>query len=98
MVGMRKSRLISIIKVAKFIESNPNTHLREISRQLIMNPAIVHRALGDIEEFLVTRSFNEEIGSGIPNMPVLVRLKENVTTEGILKFLKVKNMLEEVKE
>ena len=95
---MRKKNIVNIVKVAKFIETNPNTYLREIARQLNMNPAIVHRTLKDINDFLVTRSFNDEIEARLPNIPVLLKLKENVNTEGILKFLKIKDMLGEVKK
>jgi len=79
------------IKVIKFIEENPNTYLRDISRNLQMNPATVHRILKTLSPFLEFTSINQELKNvELPNLPTFVRLKEGYTLEGIMKFLEFK--------
>ena len=90
---MRKDRLRNIVRVVRFIQENPNTYLREIARELNLNPATVHRILKEIEEFLETEAVDGKVNLELPNLPVLLRLKKNVTVEGIIKYLKVKERL-----
>jgi hypothetical protein len=94
---MKRQRILNIIRVTRFIKDNPDVHLREIARSLNMNTSVIHRTLQDIGDFITSRSVNEEIGVGLPNMPVFLRLKDGVTPEGILKFLNVKEKLEQEK-
>jgi len=58
-----------------------------------MNPATVHRTLKDLENFIVTRAINQEVGGNLPNLPIMIRLKEGVTAEGIIRFLKIKEKI-----
>lgn len=90
---MRKDRVKNVIRIVKFIQENPNTHLREISRELGLNPATVHRILKEIEEFLVMEAVDSKVEMELPNLPVLIRLKEGVTPEGIIRFLKIKDKI-----
>ena len=82
------------MKVLKYIEENPNTYLRDISRSLGINPATVHRILKSINEFLEFTSINERIEANLPNMPVFVKLKDGITPEGILRYVITKNEIE----
>lgn len=92
---MRKDKMVNTIKIIKFIEQNPGTHIREIARSLSLNPATVHRILKEMQEFLTFRSLNYEVDRPLPNMPTLIRLKDGVTAEGILRYLRVKEKLKE---
>lgn len=90
---MRRNRLANIYRVAKFLEKNPDTYIREIARSLDMSPGTVHRVIKSIEEFVITRSVTEELRTSLPNLPIMIRLKPGVTAEGILRFLKFKERL-----
>ncbi len=90
----RKSIIEKAMKVLKYIEENPNTYLRDISRSLGINPATVHRILKELTPFLEFTSVNDQLkGVELPNLPTFIRLKEGYTVEGILKYLKVKEKL-----
>lgn len=85
----------AMLMILKFLEENPGTHLREISRKLKINPAIVHSCLKEISEFIEVSS---PIGSeelNLPNLPNSIRIKSGYTADGILRFLKIKKMLKE---
>ena len=93
---MRKDKAANIVRIVRFIEQNPGTHVREIARSLSLNPATVHRTLKEMQEFLTFRSLNHEIDRPLPNMPTLIKLKDGITTEGVLRYLKVKEKLKRV--
>ena len=95
---MRKDKFTHAIRIVKFIENNPNTHMREIARNLDLNPATVHRILKELQEFLIFRSLNQEVDRPLPNMPVLIKLKDGITTEGIVRYLKVKERLRKIEK
>ena len=84
------------IKIIKYIEDNPNTHLRDIARNLNINPATVHRVLKALSDFIEVTSINEQFNINLPNLPVFIRLKEGVTAEGIVKYLKIREKLEKM--
>jgi len=71
----------------KFIEENPDTYLREISRELNLSPSTVNLILKQVYDFIEKKSV------GLPNIPILIRLKEGKTPEGIIKFLKIKEKI-----
>ena len=81
------------IRIIKYIEDNPNTHLRDIARNLNINPATVHRVLKALSDFIEVTSINEQFNINLPNLPVFIRLKEGVTAEGIVKYLKIREKL-----
>lgn len=83
----------NIAKIARFIGANPETHLMEISRNLKLHPYTVQRCLKKIGEFLVLRSVNQQLGEGLPNLPTYIRLKEGITPDGIIRYLKVRNKI-----
>lgn len=90
----RRSIIEKALKVLKYIEENPNTYLRDISRALEINPATVHRILKELSPFLEFTSVNERLkGIELPNLPTFIRIKEGYTVEGILRYLKVKEKL-----
>jgi len=79
--------------ILKFIEENPGVHLREISRKLKINPAIVHFCLKEVSDFI---EINSPIGSEdfeLPNLPISIKIKDGYTAEGILRVLKIKKIL-----
>jgi hypothetical protein len=84
---LRKNNLANTYKVLKYIEENPDTYLRDISRNLNLSPSIVYRILKKTSIFLETKSV------GITHMPILIKLKQGATAEGIIKFLKIKEKL-----
>ncbi len=84
---------LNIAKVAKFIEVNPDTHLREIARNLKLHPYVTQKCIREINEFIVTRSFNEEAAKTLPNLPIMIRLKEGITAEGIARYLRTRDKL-----
>jgi DNA-binding Lrp family transcriptional regulator len=94
---MRKDKITNIARIVKFLEQNPNTYLREISRNLNLSPSTVHACLKEISDFLIVKSVVDGIGNiDLPNLPLMIRLKEGVTAEGIIKFLRTKEKIEEV--
>ncbi|MEM5801983.1 MAG: winged helix-turn-helix domain-containing protein [Candidatus Aenigmatarchaeota archaeon] len=88
--------MIKILKVAKYLEENPNSYLSDIARNLNLSTGAVHRALKELQEFIITRSISQELGMNLPNLPVLIRLKEGVTFEGLVKYFAKKKKLEEI--
>jgi DNA-binding MarR family transcriptional regulator len=87
---VRIDKRTQILRIVKFLEENPNTHLREIARTLNLNPAIVHRCLKEINDFIVTEPLIKSSIESFPNLPIMIRLKDGVTADGILRFLLVK--------
>jgi DNA-binding MarR family transcriptional regulator len=83
-----------ILRIVKFLEENPNSYLREIARALNLNPAIVHRCLKEINDFIITEPVIRSSVDSFPNLPVMIRLKEGVTTDGILRFLQIREKIE----
>jgi len=94
--GQRASKTArKIFLIAKFIELHPDTYLQEIARNLKMHPYTVHRCLKEIHEFLMTKSYSEQLGMNF-NLPILIRLKEGITAEGIVRYLKVKDKIKSI--
>ena len=92
-----KTNITSVIKVVKLLEDHPQgLWLREIARQLKMNPDTVKRALESIGDFVERRAVNEEMPMTLPNLPVYWKLKPSYNTTGILRFLKTTKRLKEV--
>ncbi len=91
---IRRDSIEKLVRIVKFIEENPNTYLRDISRNLGINPATVHRVLKLINDFIEVTSINDKIEANLPNLPLFIRLKEGVTTEGIVKFVATRQKLE----
>jgi len=83
----------ALIKVLKFIEENPRTYLREISRELKISPSTVYSCLKEISEFLELSSPLGKEDIELPNLPISIKLKDGYTAEGILRYLKFKKML-----
>lgn len=79
--------------VIKFIEENPGTHLREISRKLRINPGIVHLCLKEVSEFIEIITPKEIYNLDLPNLPNQLKLKDGYNSEGILRVIKVKKVL-----
>jgi DNA-binding Lrp family transcriptional regulator len=94
----KENKVKSILRIVKFLEENPNSHLREIARALNLNPAIVHRCLKEINDFITVEPIIRSSADSFPNLPVMIRLKEGVTVEGILRFLKIKEKIERFKK
>ncbi|OYT42536.1 MAG: hypothetical protein B6U78_01050 [Candidatus Aenigmarchaeota archaeon ex4484_224] len=94
MPKLKKPTIAKMIKIVKYIEENPNTYVRDIARNLGMNPATVHRILKHLNEFLEFVSLSNRVDANLPNLPVFIRLKEGVTADGIIKFIIAKNELE----
>lgn len=97
---MRKEKLLNILAVARFVQNNPDTYLREIAKETKLSPSQVYRALQDMGDFIVTRSVNEELQSAIdvplPKLRTFIRLRQGVTVEGIIRFLGVKEKLQRI--
>ncbi|MBI4009884.1 MAG: hypothetical protein HY361_01655 [Candidatus Aenigmarchaeota archaeon] len=92
-----KTNITSVIKVVKLLEDHPQgLWLREIARQLKMNPDTVKRALESIGDFVERRGVNEEMPMTLPNLPVYWKLKPSYNTAGILRFLKTTKRLKEI--
>lgn len=89
----RRAMKEKAIRIIKYIEENPNTHLRDIARNLNINPATVHRVLKTLSDFIEVTSINEQFNISLPNLPLFIRLKEGVTAEGIARYLKVREKL-----
>ncbi|MDI6807188.1 MAG: winged helix-turn-helix domain-containing protein [Candidatus Aenigmarchaeota archaeon] len=95
----RPKKYSQILKIVKFLEENPNTYLREISRSLNISSSTVHRCLKEISEFLITKSVADGVGSlELPNLPIMIRLKQGVNAEGIIRFLRMKEKIENIKK
>jgi DNA-binding MarR family transcriptional regulator len=86
-----------ILRIVKFLEENPNSYLREIARTLNLNPAIVHRCLKEINDFIITEPVIKSSIDSLPNLPIMIRLKEGVTVDGILRFLQIRERIDRLK-
>ena len=87
------SKSEALLKVLKFIEENPGTYLREISRELKISPSIVYSCLKEVSEFLELSSPIGKEDVELPNLPISIKLKQGYTAEGITRYLKFKRML-----
>jgi len=87
------SRSEALFKVLKFIEENPGTYLREISRELKISPSIVYSCLKEVSEFLELSSPIGKEDVELPNLPISIKLKQGYTAEGIMRYLRFKRML-----
>jgi len=83
--------------IVKFLEENPGTYVREISRKLKINPAIVHYCLKEISEFIEVITPSEIFSMNLPNLPLQIKIKNGYTSEGILRILRIKKILENKK-
>lgn len=79
--------------ILKFIEEHPGTHLREISRKLKINPAIVYYCLKEVSEFIEVLTPTEIFNFELPNVPIQIKIKDGYDAEGIIKVIKIKKML-----
>jgi len=86
------SRNEALIKVLKFIEENPGTYLREISRELKISPSTVYSCLKEISEFLELFSPVGKEDVELPNLPISIKLKQGYTAEGIIRYLRFRKM------
>jgi len=82
----------ALIKVLKFIEENPGTYLREISRELKISPSTVYSCLKEISEFLELSSPLGKEDIELPNLPISIKLKQGYTAEGIIRYLRFRRM------
>ena len=93
-----KTNIATTIKVVQLLENNPQgLWLREIARQLKMQPATVKSALDSIGDFVERRSVNTEMPMNLPNLPVYWKLKTGFNAVGILRYLKTTRKLHETK-
>ncbi len=83
----------AIYKILKFIELNPGTYLREISRELKINPSLVYSCLKEVSQFLDLSSPIGIEDLELPKLPISIKIKEGYTAEGILRYLKFKEIL-----
>jgi len=83
----------ALIKVLKFIEENPGTYLREISRELKISPSAVYSCLKEVSEFLDLSSTIGKEDIELPNLPISIKLKQGYTAEGIIRYLRFRRML-----
>ncbi len=87
------SKSEALFKVLKFIEENPGTYLREISRELRISPSTVYSCLKEVSEFLELSSPVGKEDVELPNLPISIKLKQGYTAEGIIRYLRFKRML-----
>jgi len=83
----------AILKILKFVEENPGTYLREISRELKISPSLVYSCLKEVNEFLDLSSPIGKEDIELPNLPISIKLKQGYTAEGIIRYLRFKKML-----
>jgi len=82
----------ALFKVLKFIEENPGTYLREISRELKISPSTVYSCLKEVSEFLELFSPIGKEDIELPNLPISIKLKQGYTAEGIIRYLRFRKM------
>jgi hypothetical protein len=82
-----------LYKVVKFIENNPDTYVREIARSLNIHMEIVRRCLKTLSEFIETREFADP-QLNLPQLPILIRLKEGYTAEKVIKAINIIKKIE----
>lgn len=82
-----------LYKIVKFIENNPGTYLREISRSLNMHTEIVRRCLKTLSQYVDIKEFGDQNFS-LPQLPMLISMKEGYTAEGIIRTINVMRKLE----
>jgi len=83
----------ALLKILKFIEENPGTYLREISRELKISPSLVYSCLKEVNEFIELSSPIGKEDIELPNLPISIKLKQGYTAEGIIRYLRFKKML-----
>ena len=84
---MRRDRVENIIKVVKFIQQSKSTYFREISRNLGLNLRITKEILDYIEPFLTREPVGNNLGMNLPNLPVIIRLKEDFSWDKLEKHI-----------
>jgi hypothetical protein len=89
----RISKEEALIRILKFIEENPGTYLREISRELKISPSLVYSCLKEVNEFLELSSPIGKEDIELPNLPISIKLKQGYRAEGIIRYLRFKKML-----
>jgi DNA-binding Lrp family transcriptional regulator len=89
----RISKEEALIRILKFIEENPGTYLREISRELKISPSLVYSCLKEVSEFLELSSPIGKEDIELPNLPISIKLKQGYRAEGIIRYLRFKKML-----
>jgi predicted transcriptional regulator len=89
----KASKSEALFKVLKFIEENPGTYLREISRELKISPSLVYSCLKEVNEFLELSSPIGKEDIELPNLPISLKLKQGYTAEGIIRYLRFRRML-----
>jgi predicted transcriptional regulator len=89
----KTSKSEALFKVLKFIEENPGTYLREISRELKISPSLVYSCLKEVSEFLELSSPIGKEDIELPNLPISIKLKQGYTAEGIIRYLRFRRML-----
>jgi hypothetical protein len=83
----------ALLRILKFIEENPGTYLREISRELKISPSLVYSCLKEVNEFLELSSPIGKEDIELPNLPISIKLKQGYTAEGIIRYLRFRRML-----
>jgi predicted transcriptional regulator with HTH domain len=89
----KTSKNEALLKILKFIEENPETYLREISRELKISPSLVYSCLKEVNEFLELSSPIGKEDIELPNLPISIKLKQGYTAEGIIRYLRFKKIL-----
>ncbi len=84
---MRRDRVENIVKVVKFIQQSKSTYFREISRNLGLNLRITKEILDYIEPFLTKESVGNNLGMNLPNLPVIIRLKDDFSWDKLEKHI-----------
>ena len=87
------SKSEALFKILKFIEENPGTYLREISRELKISPSTVYSCLKEVNEFLELSSPIGKEDIELPNLPISIKIKQGFTAEGIMRYLRFRRML-----
>ena len=83
----------ALLKILKFVEENPGTYLREISRELKISPSLVYSCLKEVNEFLELSSPIGKEDIELPNLPISIKIKQGYTAEGIIRYLRFRRLL-----
>ncbi|MEM5802806.1 MAG: hypothetical protein QXO57_02510 [Candidatus Aenigmatarchaeota archaeon] len=94
----RKDEIINWIKVAKFIQTYPNTYLTEICRELELDKKTVIKALKKLEKFLIKTKVKDLVPVPVPNLPIYLRFKEGFNLQQLEQELARQKKVEKIME
>lgn len=92
MTKRKLSIFVHSLEIVRLLENNKKSYLRQIARNLNLPTFTVSRCLKILDDFVVMESINGKLRD-LPNLPTLIRLKDGVKADNIIRYLRTKDKL-----